>query len=95
MCVHSRGSFFLERLSTRRFQGAKDRKLIRNAARCRKYGDEIESKHLHDFQECACKAIFVDGGLTYARAGFEDEWILKICVNSNIIRINTIYCIDF
>jgi hypothetical protein len=43
--------------------------IIRNAARCRKCGDVIESKHRHDFQACRCGAIFVDGGRDYLRYG--------------------------
>lgn len=43
--------------------------IVRNAARCRKCGDVIESKSLHDFQACSCGAIFVDGGHTYLRHG--------------------------
>lgn len=51
--------------------------IIRNAARCRKCGDEIESRHRHDWVQCSCRAIFVDGGRDYLRAGgwpehFED-----------------------
>jgi hypothetical protein len=45
----------------------KESKLVRNAARCLKCGDVIESKHRHDFQKCRCGAIAVDGGLSYVR----------------------------
>ena len=43
--------------------------IIRNSARCRNCGDEIESKHRHDFVVCKCGAIFVDGGKDYIRRG--------------------------
>ena len=46
-------------------------RIIRNAARCRRCGDEIESKHRHDFVACSCGAIFVDGGTSYLRRGAE------------------------
>lgn len=47
---------------------SKDRKnLLSNKAQCRKCGDAIESKHVHDFVYCSCKAIAVDGGLEYLR----------------------------
>lgn len=51
--------------------------IARNAARCRKCGDEIESRHRHDFVRCSCGAIYVDGGREYQRWGgwpedFED-----------------------
>lgn len=39
----------------------------RNAARCRKCGDVIESKHRWDFKWCRCKAIAVDGGPSYVK----------------------------
>lgn len=41
--------------------------IVRNAARCRKCGGEIESKHRHDFVTCRCGAISVDGGKDYLR----------------------------
>lgn len=39
----------------------------RNSAECLKCGDHIESKHVHDFRYCSCKAIAVDGGYEYIR----------------------------
>jgi tRNA(Ile2) C34 agmatinyltransferase TiaS len=45
-------------------------KLTRNAAKCLKCGDEIESKHQHDFKYCKCGSVFVDGGLAYTRRGW-------------------------
>jgi hypothetical protein len=38
-----------------------------------KCGDIIVSKHVHDFVQCRCSAIFVDGGMQYLRRGGEDE----------------------
>ncbi len=49
------------------------RKLIKNAARCLKCGDVIESKHRHDMKFCKCGLIGVDGGLAYARRVFSTE----------------------
>ena len=48
-------------------------KIIRNSAKCRKCGDEIESKHRHDFVRCKCGAIFTDGGKDYMRRGGDIE----------------------
>ena len=42
-------------------------KIIRNSARCRKCGHETESKHRHDYVECPCGAIAVDGGRDYLK----------------------------
>lgn len=39
----------------------------RNAARCRKCGDVIESSSVHDFRTCGCGSVSVDGGLRYLR----------------------------
>ena len=44
-------------------------KIIRNSARCRRCGDEVESRYRHDFVSCSCGAIFVDGGHAYLRRG--------------------------
>lgn len=49
------------------------RKLIRNAIRCNKCGDIIESRTVHDFRWCSCHRVFVDGGLDYARRGYVEE----------------------
>jgi hypothetical protein len=50
--------------------------ILRNAARCNNCGDEIESKHRHDWVSCSCfknepdnKGIYVDGGTDYIRRG--------------------------
>jgi len=41
--------------------------IIRNSAKCKKCGDEIESTYCHDFKSCKCGAISVDGGRDYIR----------------------------
>jgi hypothetical protein len=41
--------------------------IIQNAATCLSCGDFIFSKHRHDFVECTCGAIAVDGGQEYLR----------------------------
>jgi hypothetical protein len=46
--------------------------ILRNLAECRKCGDVIESKHVHDFVKCKCTAIFTDGGREYIRRGAKD-----------------------
>jgi hypothetical protein len=42
-------------------------RIVRNAARCRKCGDELESENRHDFVTCSCGALSVDGGLDYLK----------------------------
>lgn len=44
-----------------------------NAIRCNICGDEIESKHRHDFVQCKCGACAVDGGHDYLRRCFKEE----------------------
>jgi hypothetical protein len=38
-----------------------------NKAKCLKCLEVIESKHVHDFVWCSCKAIAVDGGKDYLK----------------------------
>lgn len=45
------------------------RVLKRNAIRCLLCGDVVESKLVHDFQQCRCGACFCDGGHEYVRIG--------------------------
>jgi len=62
--------------------------IIRNAARCKKCDDVVESVHVHDFVWCKCGAMFVDGGKDYFRRGGDplfiedlsetDEWVTNL-----------------
>ena len=50
-------------------------KIIRNAIRCKKCGEVIESKSVHDFKFCSCRACAVDGGHEYLRrCGELENW---------------------
>ena len=50
-------------------------KIIRNAIRCKKCGEVIESKCVHDFKFCSCGACAVDGGHEYLRrCGELEDW---------------------
>lgn len=51
----------------------KDKKIKRNAARCKKCGDVIESTYRHDFKKCSCGGIMVDGGKDYLRSGYNPK----------------------
>ena len=48
-------------------------RIIRNAVRCKKCVDIIESKTVHDFKVCSCGACAVDGGHDYLRRSFRDK----------------------
>jgi hypothetical protein len=52
--------------------------IIENAAICNKCNDFIVSKTRHDFVECSCGAIFVDGGQEYLRRGGDHTNILDM-----------------
>ena len=41
--------------------------IIKNAIKCRKCGDVIESTSTHDFKICSCGTCAVDGGHDYLR----------------------------
>jgi hypothetical protein len=43
------------------------RKITRNAVRCKRCGDVIESRTVHELVMCSCGACGVDGGLEYLR----------------------------
>ena len=48
-------------------------KIIRNVIKCNTCGDVIESTFTHDFKFCSCGRVFIDGGLSYLRRGFQDS----------------------
>lgn len=50
-------------------------RIIRNAIKCKKCGDIIESRYRHDFVTCSCGTVSVDGGKDYLRrVGNVDDW---------------------
>ncbi|RZI52303.1 hypothetical protein EW027_05230 [Aeribacillus pallidus] len=49
------------------------RKLKRNRIRCKHCRDIIESKIIHNFQECKCKAVSIDGVLDYPKRIFSSN----------------------
>ena len=53
----------------------KVKKIIVNKIKCKKCGDVIESKSVHDFKFCKCKSVAVDGGHDYLRRlGQLEDW---------------------
>ena len=57
------------------------RKILINKIRCKKCGDIIESKSVHDFKFCKCEAVAVDGDHDYLRrVGALEDWEeLSVC----------------
>ena len=50
-------------------------RIIRNAIRCKKCGEVIESETVHDFKFCSCGSCAVDGGHDYfRRCGNCEDW---------------------
>lgn len=43
------------------------KKIVTNKIRCKKCGDIIESRSVHDFVTCKCGAVSADGGHEYLR----------------------------
>ena len=43
------------------------KKILVNKIKCKKCGDIIESKSVHDFKRCKCGAVAVDGGHDYLK----------------------------
>ena len=63
----------------------KDRRLTRNAMRCRRCGMLLESKHVHDFVACPC-GNFVDGGLDYERRGGDPNDMEELSEYEDFLR---------
>lgn len=55
-------------------------KILKNAIRCKKCGDEIESRTVHEFRTCKCGAVSVDGGLYYLKRCGELEDIEELSI---------------
>ncbi len=53
---------------------AEDKMVIEaNAARCKVCDETLISLHVHDFKECSCTNLMVDGGTEYIRRGYKDK----------------------
>lgn len=42
-------------------------KITQQGVRCKKCGDEIYSNYRHDYMECKCGSVSIDGGLDYMK----------------------------
>ena len=63
-------------------------RIVRNAIRCKKCNDIIQSNSRHDFKSCQCGAVAVDGGLDYLRRiGNQEDWEeLSICEDEKVMN---------
>ena len=74
--TRGRGDFLLE-VASKNIGGLFMKKYIifTNKIRCKKCGDIIESTWVHDFKQCKCGAVAVDGGHEYMkRLGNVEDW---------------------
>lgn len=60
------------------------KRIVKNMIKCKRCGEIIESKSVHDFKVCSCGNCAVDGGHDYlkrcyknSRNDFEEMSILK------------------
>lgn len=53
--------------------GKKRQKIFSNKIKCNHCGDVIESRTVHEYVECSCGMVFVDGGHEYLRRGFKND----------------------
>lgn len=51
--------------------------IIKNSMQCLICEDIVESKSVHDYQQCKCGNLFVDGGLSYIRWGAQNPFKVK------------------
>lgn len=56
---------------------------IRHAIQCRKCLETIESKDIHDFKYCSCRAVGIDGGISEGN---------RILGNQSDIEERSMYC---
>ena len=72
--------------------------IVRNAIRCKKCGDTIESCFTHDMKTCSCGACSVDGGYEYIKrsgnkADYDDLSDVRILDNEAFVK-QYVVCID-
>ncbi len=56
-----------------------EKKYYPNRIKCKFCGTTIESKFTHDFQQCPCEKVFIDGGLSYTRIGYPSNMAPEDC----------------
>lgn len=49
------------------------RRILSNKIKCNHCGDVIESKSVHDYRECGCGTVAVDGGREYLRRCYKNS----------------------
>jgi len=62
-------------------------RIVQNEIQCKNCNDIIYSAHRHDYKECSCGAVAVDGGLDYLRRTGDFTNIVErsICLDSKVV----------
>lgn len=73
---------FVDPASNQTFIGALDKEEFeqyryQNAVLCKKCDEVIYSKNRHDFHECSCRSVNVDGGRDYFKVGYYPDSIYE------------------
>lgn len=56
------------------------RNIVLNKVKCLACGEELESRHRHDYKTCSCdQQTMVDGGLDYGRYGGVSLDLIELC----------------
>ena len=65
-----------------------DYMILQNQIRCKTCGDEPYSAHRHDYKNCKCGAVAVDGGMDYLkRSGDPDGYVdLSYSMEKSVIE---------
>lgn len=65
-------------------------KITKNAIKCKKCGEILESKYTHDFKMCSCGTCGVDGGHSYLRRNYNgstpEECYIELSEQEEIIE---------
>ncbi len=64
-------------------------KIQTNKIKCKKCGDIIESKYIHDFKMCKCNSVGVDGGHEYLKRIGKEEDYEDLSFVRKLVKITT------
>jgi hypothetical protein len=60
--------------------------IFENAATCGECGEYVRSNHRHDYRECSCGNVAVDGGSWYAKRVFKTNNFTNIIKYYNDVK---------
>tara|TARA_R110000765_G_scaffold382392_1_gene473659 strand:- start:145 stop:471 length:327 start_codon:yes stop_codon:yes gene_type:complete len=62
--------------------------ILSNQAQCVHCDDSIWSAHRHDYKECSCGKLMVDGGMSYIRRGGKREDRIEQSISMDVPLLN-------